>query len=71
MDTVTLTTATGVDLFGLLGTVLWYALRIGAALQVLPILGGRGMPARARLIVTLALAASMSSVLPPPPTMGV
>lgn len=71
MDTVSLTTATGVDLFDLLGTVLWYALRIGAALQVLPVLGGRGMPARARLIVTVALAASMSTVLPTPPTMGV
>jgi flagellar biosynthetic protein FliR len=71
MDTVTLTTSAGVDLFAMLGTVIWHALRIGAALQVLPVLGGRGMPARARLIVTLALAATMATVLPTPPAMGV
>ena len=71
MDTVTLTTSAGVDLFAMLGTVIWHALRIGAALQVLPVVGGRGMPARARLIVTLALAATMSTVLPTPPAMGV
>lgn len=70
MDTVTLTTASGVNLFGLLDTVLWHALRIGAAVQVLPVLGGRGMPARARLIVTLALAGAISSVMPAPPPMG-
>ncbi|MFD0738979.1 flagellar biosynthetic protein FliR [Lysobacter koreensis] len=71
MDTVTLTTAAGVDLFGLLATVLWHALRIGAALQVLPVLGGRGMPARARLFLTLALAGAISTVLPAPPPMAV
>lgn len=71
MDTVTLTTVDGLNLFGLLATVLWHALRIGAALQVLPMLGGRAMPARARLITTLAVAAAMSSLLPPPPTAGV
>ena len=71
MDTVTLTTASGVNLFGILGTVLWYALRIGAAVQVLPVLGGRGMPVRARMMVTLALAGAISSVLPAPPAMGV
>jgi len=61
----------GVDLFGMLSTVLWYALRIGAALQVLPVIGGRGIPARARLMVTLALSAALSSVLPAPPPMAV
>lgn len=71
MDAVTLTTATGVNLFGMLGTVLWYALRIGAAVQVLPVLGGRGMPVRARMMVTLALAGAISAVLPAPPAMGV
>ena len=71
MDTVTLTTASGVNLFGMLGTVLWYALRIGAAVQVLPVLGGRGMPVRARMMVTLAMAGAISSVLPAPPAMGV
>ncbi|MDH5834936.1 flagellar biosynthetic protein FliR [Luteimonas sp. M1R5S59] len=61
----------GVDLFGMLATVLWYALRIGAALQVLPVIGGRGIPVRARLITTLALSAALSTVLPAPPAMGV
>ena len=68
MDPVTLTTAEGVNLFGLLGTILWYALRIGAAIQVLPMLGGRGVPARSRLVLTLALSAALSALLPEPPT---
>ncbi|WP_425604045.1 flagellar biosynthetic protein FliR [Luteimonas kalidii] len=71
MDTVSLASMAGVDLFGMLATVLWYALRIGAALQVLPVIGGRGIPVRARLITTLALSAALSTVLPAPPAMGV
>ena len=50
MDTVTLTTSTGVDMFAMLAAVLWHAIRIGAALQVLPAIGGRTMPVRARLM---------------------
>ena len=34
-------------------------------------IGGRGIPARARLVVTLALSAALSSVLPAPPPMAV
>lgn len=71
MDTVTLTTADGINLFAMLATVLWHAIRIGAALQVLPVIGGNGMPRRARLILTLALAASLSTVLPAPPAAAV
>ncbi len=70
MDPVTAATIDGLDLFGMLGTVLWHLLRIGAALQVLPVIGGQGMPMRARLIVAVALAAAMSSVLPAPPVAG-
>ena len=68
METVSLTTLAGLDLFAMLGAVLWYALRVGAALQVLPVVGGRGIPARARLITTLALSAAMAAraVMPPP-----
>ena len=71
MDTVTLTTADGLNLFAMLSTVLWHAIRIGAALQVMPMLGGRAMPARSRLIVTLAVAAAISTLLPAPPPAGV
>lgn len=71
MDTVTVTTAVGLDLFSMLGTVLWHALRIGAAIQVLPVLGGHGVPRRARMMITLALAAAISTVQPAPPAMGV
>ena len=71
METVSLTTMAGVDLFAMLGAVLWYALRVGAALQVLPAVGGRGIPARARLIVTLALSAALATVMPAPPPMGI
>lgn len=67
MDTVTLVTAQGLNLFAVLGTILWHAIRIGAALQVLPAIGGRGIPVRARLIITLALSAALASVLPAPP----
>lgn len=67
VDTVTLVSANGVDLFAMLATVLWHALRIGAALQVLPAIGGRAIPARARLMATLAIAAALSSFLPAPP----
>ena len=71
METVSLTTMAGVDLFAMLGAVLWYALRVGAALQVLPVVGGRGIPARARLITTLALSAALATVMPAPPPMGI
>jgi flagellar biosynthetic protein FliR len=71
VDTVTLASATGLDLFGMLGTVLWHAIRIGAALQVLPMVGGRTIPARVRLVLVLALAASLSVLLPAPPAAAV
>lgn len=71
MDAVTLATATGVDLFGMLGTVLWHVIRIGAVLQVLPMVGGRTLPARVRLILALALAATLSGLLPAPPAAAV
>ncbi len=71
METVTLATAAGLDIFAMLATVLWHALRIGATLQVLPMIGGRSMPARVRLLTTIALAAAMSSMLPAPPPMAV
>lgn len=71
MDAVTLTTVDGLNLFGMLGSILWYALRIGAAIQVLPMLGGRGVPTRSRLVLTIALAAALSALLPPPPAAGV
>jgi flagellar biosynthetic protein FliR len=71
MDAVTLTTSTGVDLFSLLATVLWHALRIGAAVQVLPVIGGQTLPARVRLILVLALSATLSTVLPPAPPMAI
>ncbi|TZF86864.1 flagellar biosynthetic protein FliR [Cognatilysobacter lacus] len=71
MDPVTLTTAQGLNLFGMLASVLWYALRIGAAIQALPMVGGRGIPARSRLVLTIAIAAALSQMLPAPPPAGV
>lgn len=71
MDPVTLTTADGLNLFGMLSGVLWHALRIGAAMQALPMIGGRGIPARSRLVLTLAIAAALSQMLPAPPPAGV
>jgi len=71
VSTVTLTTAAGLDLFSMLGAVLWHSLRIGATLQVLPMIGGRSLPARVRLLTTLALAAAIAAMLPAPPPMAV
>lgn len=71
MDTVTLTSADGLNLFAMLATVLWHAIRIGAAIQVLPAIGGKGVPTRAKMIFTLALSAALSGVLPPPPAAAV
>jgi len=71
MDPVTLTTAQGLNLFGMLASILWYALRIGAAIQALPMVGGRGIPARSRLVLTIAIAAALSQLLPAPPPAGV
>ena len=71
MDDVTFISAQGVNLFAMLGTVLWHSIRIGAALQVLPFVGGQGMPARARLIITLAVSAALSGMLPVPPPAAV
>lgn len=71
MDPVTATTVDGLNLFGMLAAVLWHVLRVGAALQVLPMIGGRGMPVRARMILALALSAAMSTLLPEPPPAAV
>lgn len=71
MDTVTLATTDGLNLFGMLSAVLWYAIRIGAAMQALPIIGGRGIPARSRLVLTLAISAALAQMLPAPPPAGI
>ena len=71
MDPATAATVDGLNLFGMLGTVLWHVIRIGAALQALPMLGGRTVPARARLLITLAIAATLSNLLPAPPAAAI
>ena len=71
MDPVTATTVDGLNLFGMLAAVLWHVLRVGAALQVLPMIGGRTLPVRARMILALALSAAMSTLLPEPPPAAV
>jgi len=71
MDTVTLATADGLNLLGMLATVLWHAIRIGAAMQVMPAIGGKGIPVRVRALFVLVLAAALSGLLPPPPAAAV
>jgi len=71
MEPTTATVIDGLNLFGMLGTVLWHAIRIGAAMQAMPMIGGRGVPMRARLIITLALSGALSALLPTPPAAGV
>jgi len=71
MEPTTATVIDGLNLFGMLATVLWHAIRIGAAMQAMPMIGGRSMPMRARLIFTLALSGALSALLPTPPAAGV
>lgn len=67
MDPVTAVAVDGLNLLGLLHLVVWHALRIGAAIQVMPIFGGRSMPMQVRMVVTLVLAGALSTMLPAPP----
>ena len=71
MEPTSATVIDGLNLFGMLATVLWHAIRIGAAMQAMPMIGGRGVPMRARLMITLALSGALSALLPTPPPAGV
>lgn len=61
----------GNQLFAQLQAALWVSLRVGAAVMASPLIGARLLPLRARLIVTLALAALLAPLQGPLPVMAV
>lgn len=50
MDAATQMAADGLQAFGMIGTVLWTMLRIGAVAMAMPMVGTRAVPARIRVI---------------------
>ncbi|VTQ74746.1 flagellar biosynthetic protein FliR [Stenotrophomonas maltophilia] len=46
MDAATQMAADGLQAFGMIGTVLWTMLRIGAVAMAMPMVGTRAVPAR-------------------------
>lgn len=52
---------------GWIGEFVWPFMRIGAMLMVMPVFGGRLVPARVRVLMAVALAAVMVPVIPPVP----
>ncbi len=55
------------DVTGLLGQALWPLIRISAFIMTCPVIGTRAVPARVKLILTLAITAVLVPVLPPAP----
>ncbi|RRQ22987.1 flagellar biosynthetic protein FliR [Thiohalobacter thiocyanaticus] len=52
---------------GWIGEFVWPFMRIGAMLMVMPVFGGRLVPARVRVLMAVVLAAVMLPVIPPVP----
>jgi len=67
MDSATQMAADGLQAFGMIGTVLWTMLRIGAMLMAMPLIGSRAVPARVRALLASVLAIALSPLLPPVP----
>ncbi|MFZ5757631.1 MAG: flagellar biosynthetic protein FliR [Pseudomonadota bacterium] len=61
----------GQQLFSFVEAALWTSLRVGAALMAAPLIGTRALPARLRLMATLALAVVLAPLLPPPPAASI
>lgn len=67
MDSATQMAADGLQAFGMIGTILWTMLRIGAMIMAMPLVGTRAVPARVRVMLAGALAIALSPMLPPVP----
>lgn len=68
MDSATQMAADGLQAFGMIGTILWTMLRIGAMLMAMPLIGTRAVPSRVRVVLAGALAVALSPLLPPVPS---
>lgn len=67
MDSATQMAADGLQAFGMIGTILWTMLRIGAMLMAMPLVGTRAVPQRVRAVLAGAVAVALSPMLPPVP----
>lgn len=67
MDSATQMAADGLQAFGMIGTILWTVLRIGAMLMAMPLIGSRAVPSRVRALLAVAMAIAFSPLLPPVP----
>ena len=67
MDAATQMVIDGQQAFGMIATLLWTALRVGALLMAMPLIGTRALPARIRVIAALALSMALAPLLPAPP----
>ena len=67
MDSATQMAIDGQQAFGMIGTLLWTALRVGALLMAMPLIGTRALPARIRVIAALVLSLALAPLLPAPP----
>jgi flagellar biosynthetic protein FliR len=67
MDAATQMAADGLQAFGMIGTVLWTMLRIGAVAMAMPMVGTRAVPARVRVVLAGTLAIALAPLLPPVP----
>ena len=67
MDTATRVVIDGQQAFGMISALLWVALRVGALLMAMPLIGTRAIPARIRVMAALALSLALAPLLPPPP----
>ncbi len=56
MDAATQMAADGLNAFGMIGTVLWTMLRIGAVAMAMPMIGTRAVPGRVRVMLAGTLA---------------
>ena len=65
MDAATQMAADGLQAFGMIGTVLWTMLRIGAVAMAMPMVGTRAVPARVRVVLAGTLALSLIHISEP------
>ncbi|MCD9045715.1 flagellar biosynthetic protein FliR [Luteimonas sp. MHLX1A] len=67
MDPATQMAIDGQQAFGMIGTLLWTALRVGALLMAIPLIGTRAIPARIRVMAALVISLALAPLLPAPP----
>lgn len=67
MDAATQMAIDGQQAFGMIGTLLWTALRVGALLMAMPLIGTRAIPARIRVMAALVISMALAPLLPAPP----